>query len=206
MRTNVNKSITLRIIELLCSLLPAIFWGLVILGFEESSAAASTLLSALIHECGHIVYILLNRKNRLSIRGVISGFRIKASAPLSYDEEMGRYFAGPIANILTFVLSLLLWKRLGNFFLIFATINLATGLSNLLPIRGYDGYGILRTFIEKQELGYRALKALGWISSFLIFALCILSLYLIDRYGGGYWIFAVFFVSMIKEFQVGLGE
>lgn len=201
-----QKTVFIKIIELLCSLLPALFWGLMIFGFEEASAATATLISALIHECGHIAFIVLTNKSGFSFKGVLSGFRIKARAPLSYDEEIGRYLAGPLANILTFVITVFLGKIAGDFFITLAAISLATAISNLLPIRGYDGYGVLRALMEKQEMGNRAAKALNRISSLLIFTLCILSLYLIDRYGGGYWIFAVFFISMIKEFKEGLGE
>ena len=201
-----RKNAFIKTIELLCSMLPALFWGLMIFGFEEVSTAIATLLSALIHECGHIAYILFIDKSGFGFKGVLSGFRIKAHAPISYDEEIGRYLAGPMANIITFVIAVLLGKIAGNFFVTLAAISLATAISNLLPIRGYDGYGIIRAIIEKREICSLAIKALGWVSSSLIFTLCILSLYLIDRHGGGYWIFAVFFISMIKEFAEGLGE
>ena len=50
------------------------------------------------------------------------------------------------------------------------------------------------------------MKALERISTFLIFMLAILSLYLIDRYGGGYWLFAIFFSMMIKRIGKGLDK
>ena len=90
--------------------------------------------------------------------------------------------------------------------MIIGTVNIFTALSNLLPIKGYDGYGALRAIIKKHELPNKFSSALSITSSSLVFAFCIFSLYLIDRYNGGYWIFGVFFVSMIKELKSELGD
>ena len=112
------------------------------------------------------------------------------------------YLSGPFADLLTFTLCAFLGERL----ITLGLINLITAISNLLPIRGYDGYGAIITMLKKRELPHSALKLISGLSSALIFTFCVFSLYLIDRYAGGYWIFAVFFVSMIKEIDVGLKE
>ena len=75
-----------------------------------------------------------------------------------------------------------------------------------MPIEGYDGYGIMRTLIEEKEENHSLLRLLDGASASLTFILCIFSIYLIDRYGGGYWPFAVFFVSMIKRFDKTLSK
>lgn len=197
---------TVKILELLCCVLPAVFWGLILFGFEEKSLAITTLLCALIHELGHFVCIILTGGTDFSLRSVINGLRIKPRGVRSYDEEILIYLSGPFANIFAFALCIIMSITIDKAFMTAAVINLATALSNLMPIRGYDGYGAIRAMIKKQELPERALIALSCFSSALIFAFCIFSLYLIDRYGGGYWIFAVFFVSMIKELKESLGE
>ncbi len=190
----------------LCSVLPVFFWMFLIFGFEEPIMAIVTLCSALIHEAGHIGYIMVVRKLQPSIRGVLSGFRIRASVGLSYDEDIGTYLAGPAVNLVIFVLFSFLAISFGEICIVIALINLATALSNLLPIEGYDGYGALMAMIHKREAGDRAIRNLSHLSTGLIFLFCIFSLYLLDRQGGGYWIFAVFFISMIKCIKSGLGE
>ena len=200
------KSKALRTLEILCSILPTAFWVLILFSFEEPSLAITTLLCALIHESGHIICIFLMNEKKLSLRGAINGFRIKTNRVRSYNEEILIYLSGPFANLfassLCFVMSIILDEA----FLIGAIINLFTALSNLMPIRGYDGYGAIMAIMKKRESSDIALRALSCISSGLIFSLCLLSLYFINRYSGGYWIFAVFFVSMIKELKTGLEE
>lgn len=193
-----------RIIKMLESILPAFFWGFLIFGFEEPYMAMLSIIAAIIHEGGHIFSIML-RRGRPMLRGVISGFRIRSGGVVTYREELLTYLAGPLANLVAFIVLSLLSLLFGEWAAMAAVINLITALSNLLPIEGYDGYGILRTYIHMRESGEWALRLMERISSALIFILCIFSLYLIDRMGGGYWIFAVFFVSMIKCIRNELG-
>lgn len=187
------------------AVLPAFFWLILIFGFDEAEIAFITLFSAVLHEVGHISYLIIRKKVSPTLRGVLSGFRIRTSAILSYDEERMFYFSGPLANIGVFVISSLLSPLLGDLCSVFAIINLVSALSNLLPIEGYDGYGIIRVTLEKSNNGDGGLKILSFVSLSLIFLLCIISLYLINRLNGGYWIFFIFFFSMLKRFREELG-
>ena len=186
------------IIGLLNGILPILFWMSLIFGFEENGMAIATVAAALIHESGHYLYITFVG-GKAGLRGVISGFRIKTDGILSYQKEMMLYMWGPLSNILASVLLLVPCIAFGGVFQKLITANIITALSNLLPIKGYDGYGVIRSIIMKNDCLDLMEGALSIISSVLIFSLCMLSLYFIDRFGGGYWIFAVFFISMIKE-------
>lgn len=204
---NKKKAIDiLWIIRKMNELLPIFFFVFLIFGFEEPLMATVTILSALIHEVGHISYLLFAKRLPLNIRGVLSGFRIRANNKLTYDQTMLTYLFGPLFNLLVFVVTALLSLIFGKLFALISIINLATALSNLLPIEGYDGYGILYTLIQKREMENIWLRPLYRLSSALIFLFCIFSLYLIDRQGGGYWIFAIFFISMLKCIKADLGE
>ena len=190
-----------RALNLILSILPVFFWALLIFGIDDSAMGLMTILSAIIHESGHIVWILKVKGSRLTIRGVLSGFRIRANGRMSYDDEIMMYLSGPFANVLIFLLCCFCGICFGAPLRPFALINLATALSNLLPIKGYDGYGILRTIIAKRDSSGDLERALSFLSTALIFTFCILSLYLINRLGGGYWIFFIFFFSMLKHFK-----
>ena len=196
--TKYNFICALRVIS---SILPTLFWGSLILGFEGAYMAFTSLLCALIHEMGHISYLMLFSKSSHSIKSAIFGLKIKAVNVLSYKDELLLYISGPLANLLFGLVFLL---HGGVFFISFAIINFATAISNLIPVEGYDGYGIVRVILERRFPDGRYLNLLCTISTVIIFLFCILSIYLIDRYGGGYWIFAVFFVQMIKHFQKNL--
>ena len=204
MKKSVKLDLLKKTFVLFCAVLPSVFWCLVIFGFEDVTAAAATIISALIHEGGHILYIAFRRLPSGGIRGVLSGFRIRTASLASYNDKILTYLAGPAANIAAFF-ALTPLIPFGDFLALLGVMNLATAISNLLPIEGYDGYGILYTLSEKNEWS-NAMKALEAISTFLIFMLAILSLYLIDRYGGGYWLFAIFFSMMIKRIGKGLDK
>ena len=201
MHNNETKSSVTGLIESISALLPALFWGTLILGFEEASTALSTVICALIHEMGHIIFLIFFTNSHHSAKTAIFGFKIKAVSILSYKDEILLYLCGPLANLIFGVLFLAISINYGEFFFSFAIINFATAISNLIPIEGYDGYGILRALAEKRFPNGDILIFLSSLSSVLVFIFCILSIYFIDRYGGGYWIFAVFFVQMIKHFK-----
>lgn len=196
-----SKSRTvIRIINKLINILPAFFWTFLIFGFEEPTVAIISISAAIIHEIGHILCILAQR-GRLNLRSVVSGFRITKEGSITYEQEILSYVSGPLANVILFLLLSLAAPLLGEWAFNAAIINLATAVSNLLPIEGYDGYGILRALLQKREADLWVLRLIKRISSGLIFTLAVFSLYLIDRLGGGYWIFAVFFFSMIKSIK-----
>ena len=204
-RTQKSKAL-IRVANKTFVVLPMFFWLFLIFGFDEPSVALWTIIAAAIHESGHIIYIISKKKLRLNIRGVLSGFRIKTTASLSYDEEIEMYLSGPLVNLIFFVLFSILSVFFGENLNFAAIINLATALSNLLPIDGYDGYHALMTLIQKHDLGDRLINALSRISSAIIFLFAVFSLYFIDRQNGGYWIFLIFFSSMIKCIRKSVGE
>jgi Zn-dependent protease len=179
--------------------LPLLFWISLIFGFDKPYLAVLTVLCALIHELGHITVILL-KKVGFRLRGHLSGFRISERS-LSYGDKISILLGGPMANILVFLLIALLPLPKNGYLSSFGELNLITALSNLMPIEGYDGYGIISSILERYEIapGVRLLK----IASFLIcIAAVFLSLYLLSRYNFGYWIFGLYFsiiLAKIKE-------
>ena len=190
-----------RILIKVTSILPLFFWLFLIFGFEEPTVAIISLCSALAHECGHFLSIILQRRRGVKICAHFSGFRIRTAGAKGYSQEMITYLCGPLVNLLLWAILSLMSVRFGELCAIAALINLATAMSNLLPIEGYDGYGILRCVMEWRgySCGQRILKG---ISSTLIFTMCIVSLYFIDRVGEGYWIYGLFMLSMIKSFNI----
>ncbi len=176
--------------------LPVLFWVTLILGFEEPKIALLTVISAIIHESGHIVFLRIKGVKGVNPRGVISGFRIRSSTMLTYREEMLLYLFGPLANICVAAALCFIENETVS---ILCALNVATAISNLLPVEGYDGYGIIRTLAERQNPNGIAVRVLECVSTGTIFAFCILSIYFIDRFGSGYWFFGIFFFSMLRR-------
>ena len=190
----------MKILNFLISILPPLFWGLIIFGFEEAYIAILSIISAIIHECGHILF--MDKSGRM--RGVLSGFRIKATNMVTYRQKVLGYLGGPLANI---VVSLALIPFSGSQYLrMLAILNLATATSNLMPIEGYDGYGIIKTILEDREYPSIAFSILSYVSGGLVLCFTLFSLYLMDRVGGGYWIFAIFFSFWVKIIDRGVSK
>lgn len=192
MHIHETKAVILKILTATEGLLSALFWIFLIYGFDEPYTAGLTLISALIHEGGHEACLILLRGRGGRLRPRLSGFGIKGPLQHSYKGEILMYLSGPLANLLLAVVFLIFIPFFDNYARAGAVISLATGLSNLLPVPGYDGYGIIRTVLDSlsaPRIFYRLLSALS-------FAICatasLISLYLLARVGDGYWIYAVF--------------
>lgn len=175
--------------------LPVLFWICLIFGFEEPEIAILTIVAAIIHEGGHIAFLRIRGIKGHKLRGVVSGFRIRASSILTYKDEMLLYLSGPIANICAALMLALFDSDITR---MLCALNIATAISNLLPVEGYDGYGALRSIIEMLGGGFGE-RILDGVSAGIVFSLCILSIYFIDRFGSGYWIFGIFFFSMLGQ-------
>ena len=198
MKNSTRYRITEALRLLSDSVLPIIFWASLIFGFDTPYVAVLTLISAISHEMGHCaaIYFLTGRDGR--VVGHSSGFRIKRREALSYKNEIIILLAGPLVNIAIFLICLLPADALGGYVRAMGLVNLATGISNLLPFEGYDGYGavceILRA-IGKAEL----IKRLEVFSFVLSIAVTFVALYLIGRFGEGYWIFGLFFFMVLSK-------
>ena len=189
----------IEILELLAgSTLPIVFWLSLIFGFDAPCIAVLTVICALLHELGHFSAIYLLTGKGGCVRGHSSGFRIKRDGASSYRKEIAILLAGPLSNVAVFLILLLLGDALNGYFRTFAIVNLATGVSNLLPIEGYDGYGAiseaLRCFGHPEYI--RRLETLSFVLSV---GVTFVSLYLIERFGEGYWIFGLFFVGTLSK-------
>lgn len=189
----------LRILALFAnSVLPMLFWILLIFGFDVPYIAILTIICALIHELGHILAISYMSSDSEIPSGHLSGFRIRRQSTLGYRKEIIILAMGPLFNIAVFLLTLLFEGALSGYVRIFGILNLATAISNLLPVEGYDGYGILSEIFMSRG-NYRMLKRLEAFSFLFSITVTFFSLYLIDKFGSGYWIFGIFFAIMLTK-------
>lgn len=197
------KSITryriIEISELLSgSVLPIIFWVSLIFGFDTPYIAILTLVSAVMHEIGHTLAISLLEGGGTSIRGHASGLRIREGRLLNYSEEVAVLLGGPMMNILIFLLTLPFGDMMSGYVRILGYVNLATGISNLLPFEGYDGYGAL-AMIFRARGRERLIRHLEMCSFVLSILVTFAALHLIDLFGEGYWIFGLFFFTVLSK-------
>ena len=176
--------------------LPCIFWIMIIFSFDTPYMAILTILTAGIHELGHISAIIFFRNEGRIPKGRITGFRINVSGTHSYKSEIIILLAGPLFNIIVFLLALPFSSLLNGYLNLFIILNLATAMSNLIPAEGYDGYCALKKYFEYKAINPKPLESL----SFAVTALfCFLYLYLILKYACGFWIFSIFFLSLLSK-------
>ena len=178
--------------------LPLLFWILLMLAFDTPTMTFLTICAALTHEIGHIAVMSHLTRGSLSLpRTVISGMRLRAGRMLSYKEEAVLAAGGPAINLLVFFILIPTFNN--DYTYTFAVLNLLTAISNLIPINGYDGYRILNAVMSRfpnPTLTESIMSHTSLLFSvFAVFA----SLFFILKIGEGYWVFAVFFVILIKD-------
>ena len=141
------------------------------------------------------------------LSAAINGFRIKTGY-LSYGEEALVALAGPLVNLLAaigggiFILLSGISRGGGGAAdgaAVIAAVNLLTALSNLLPVRGYDGQKLLRAALSARASADLADTVCRAVSLFLICAGCFLSLYLMLRLSCGYWLCGIMTASLLSE-------
>ncbi len=204
MHNHKSERFFLQNINRLLGFLPSLFWVLLIFGFDDIPVAFVTILCALIHELGHAIQLTSNPKSKIRLRTTLSGFRMKKSLHASYLSDVFLYFGGPLFNLLTIPLFLATPFIDTYIKQLFTTISLATAASNLLPIKGYDGYGIILSLsyhIGKED---KILPILNLISFHLLVIFTFVSLYIVTRIGSSYWMAGLFIVSLIREIAEGL--
>lgn len=180
------------LLNTLLSLLCALFWLSLMLSFSDVQMTLMTLLAAIAHELGHIVTMICLKKDFLLPRSVASGFRIKSLSQSSYKEEIIIAISGPLINLLFFAVFIGMSPT-------FAIINLVTAATNLLPMKDFDGYKIISDLISVFfgcEASDKIMPHLTVaVSSLFVF----LSLFMIMIFNGGYWIFFIFFIVLVRQ-------
>ena len=175
-----------------------------IFAFEKPSEGALTLLSALIHESGHFLYSYLFLNEWRIPLGRLNGFKMKKSSLISYGHELCLYLSGPVANLLADAAALPFFVASGGFARDFLIINSLTMASNLLPVEGYDGYGVLMTLASAHNAEGAARRVLRCVSFVFIALLSLLSLYFMYYLNSGYWIYVIFTVSLLSFMKKAL--
>lgn len=179
--------------------LPALFWFFLMLAFDTAAMTVMTCLAAAIHELGHIAAGIILTGDELSLpKATLTGLKIHTGRLLSYKEETIIAASGPLVNIVVFLFALPFFN-LSGYIAAFAFINLLTAVSNLIPIKSYDGYRIISASLAGRLepcLQARVMSALTLVFSA---AAVLISLVLLMLIGEGYWLFAIFFAILIKE-------
>ena len=145
---------------------------------------AALLSAALCHELAHVLtlHALHTPPRRLTLSATGADLYVPDLHRLSYGGELLAVAAGPVCNLLLWVLlSLLSVDALA----VFAGANLLLGALNLLPVRPMDGGRILWLLTALFTEPYTADRVAALVGAVTGLALLSLCLYLTASTGGG---------------------
>lgn len=195
------KKIIKRISVKAVNILPVIFWLCLIYSFDGIMGANATVLAMIIHESGHILcYFAISGELHLP-RGDISGLRIEKNELRNYRQDILIYSAGIAFNLLATIAVLIMRLPQSDFKTVFITVNIATAISNMLPIEGYDGHRIIDALLSYFNAGKWAYGILEGISFVIVFLMCLIALFTVYTFGNGYWILGVFLFAVIGKLK-----
>jgi Zn-dependent protease len=193
--------ITSSLFSLILGILPVVFWSCLIYSFDEAMGASITILAMLIHEFGHLTCIFIFTGKWKVPKGRFNGLCISDTGCKSYREQIMNYAAGITFNLIAAALAMIFSKSKNEYTELFVTINMATAISNLLPIDGYDGYKLIISVIDYLELGFRAYAFFEIVSFAFTSSMCVFSLFLVYSFGNGYWFMAIFLFATVNKLQ-----
>ncbi len=165
-------------------LTPTMLWVMAVWRYEGMYNFFNIALSAVLHECGHLVAFSALGLPMPRITPVARGVRLIAPTQLSYRREALVAAAGPGINLLVWGLSLI-WHGRVPALVAFGEMNLVTALCNLVPMVDLDGERILRCALSSllsDRALYLTMRAVSGVT--LVLGL-FLSLILYWYTGGG---------------------
>ncbi len=162
--------------------------------FDKTGSVFLCILSGILHETGHLAVLLFSREKPEKICITPFGMRIErqTEGKLSFSKEAFCAFAGPLVNIILFLV--FYGTR-------FSEINLAIALLNLLPCEPLDGGKILENLLKSRISFAKAEKITLIVSCFTVFPVAVLGFIILfqSRYN-----FSLLFISFYLIFFITL--
>ena len=172
--------------------------------FDKSGMILFGILSALLHESGHLAAMLLiPGQSPSEVCLTPFGIRIK-KAPLA--EFMGGNLivlaSGSAVNLVLAALLFPFWRDL-------AALNFVMGIMNLLPVETLDGGGIISLLLRRVCRQYTAEKITTSISLLVLIAMSFMGIYILFRtrynftlLGMSLWMLTTMLLRIMRE-EVG---
>lgn len=118
---------------------------------DETGIAVLGLLAGIMHECGHLIMVLITGYAPKRIAFEMTGIRMdQPQDGLSVGKETAVLLAGSLLNFTMAAVSFPIgWEAFGS-------VHLVLGILNLLPLKGLDGGKLLVLFFSRFTDLYRA--------------------------------------------------
>lgn len=170
-----------------------------ILSLKVPSNILITVISSLIHECGHIIMMIVLGNKPKKLRFELTGINIirNKEINISNRNEVIISFGGPLLNLIIVIFCCIYLCFYDNTIVItFACINLILMVFNLLPIKGLDGGNILfHLIIQYCDILFSS-KVIKFTSVFFIVIIFIWGVYVlvVSRYNISLIMIAIFLI------------
>lgn len=149
------------------------------LAIDRTGLVIPTLFAVLLHECGHLLAMWAADCQPRAIRLIPTSVQIIRGFSPKKCGELAITVCGPLANLVVFVALFINYKIFGSEqSLIFAILNLAIALFNLLPVSGLDGGTLLEIAISRLTDIYKAESIVRIITAVFAFFAFLLGVYL----------------------------
>ena len=170
----------------------------------HSYLSLAALAAAFIHELAHIAVARVVGVELSRLRLDIFGASLMMSGECtSYKKEATVAIAGPLSNIVLFLILLPFSFAENEYLSLFMGASLFLGLLNLLPIKDLDGGRVLFCTLASRFSLDTAQAVLKVLSFLTIFSLWSLSVYLILRLGASLSLFVFSSALFCKTFLSG---
>lgn len=160
---------------------------------DDSGTAAMTLAACLVHECGHLLFLLLFGEYPQRVSLAVFGVRIDRARglKLSFVQEALVALAGPLLNLLLAACSFMLLQRGNENMRIPFYVNLGIAVFNLLPIEPLDGSRVLFYLFCLRKEEETAKRGATLFSTILVVPLIVMGVLVLIKSGYNFTLLAV---------------
>lgn len=143
----------------------------ILLCFNINPVVLVSVISAVLHEAGHLLCLLVSGDKPQKIEFGLFGLSVVRSndIKLNYKTEIISAFFGPLVNIIIAGICLLAYSFLKTELLLTViSVNLFLSFFNLMPVFGLDGGRILEFFLLSKYPAERTEKIMRYASALTI--------------------------------------
>ena len=153
-----------RIGGFLSDFLVILFWFTTILAFSGWEVFVPLVMATVIHECGHACMMACFDGRARMPRVGIFRFLFPGKSGRGYVQEGMIYLGGALFNLVFCALAvpfIFIYRACASAFM---AANMMTAITNLLPMRGSDGYGAVRVVLDYTGASRAWYTGLRWVS------------------------------------------
>lgn len=175
----------------------------ILLCFNTGNEVKLAVLFAIVHECGHLLAIIICGEKPESISFGLFGMKIIRTGDLTqnYKKEIITALAGPMTNFLTALLFLIINCFISKEICINAfAINTILGLFNIMPVFSLDGGRALECFLKIQYDGVKSEKILKVVSFIVLVVMMAFGFYILIESGYNFTFLLITVYLMITLF------